>query len=118
MWLTIRRIMAVIAASSPRSLGCRATCISTFLHITTLVRAYPLVLFFHMASVDEHYFVGSELLSDLDTMIVRGESPRPSSRAPMESTAVEIWSAINIHFISTAWADASRITSFRKCSRS
>ena len=37
--------------------------------------AYPLVLFFHMASVNEHYFVGSELLSDLDSMIVRGEFP-------------------------------------------
>jgi enterochelin esterase-like enzyme len=37
--------------------------------------AYPLLLYFHTASVDEHYFVGSTLLSDLDEMIVRGEFP-------------------------------------------
>ena len=37
--------------------------------------AYPLVLYLHMAYVDEHYFVGSQLLSDLDDMILRGECP-------------------------------------------
>jgi enterochelin esterase-like enzyme len=35
-------------------------------------RAYPLVLYLHMAAVDEHYFVGSAMLDDL---IVRGEVP-------------------------------------------
>lgn len=38
-------------------------------------RAYPLVLYFHMAYVDEHFFVGSGMLDDLDGLIVRGEVP-------------------------------------------
>jgi S-formylglutathione hydrolase FrmB len=38
-------------------------------------RAYSLVLFFHMANVDEHYFVGSKLLSIVDDLIMRGEFP-------------------------------------------
>ena len=37
--------------------------------------AYPLVLFFHMADVDEQYFVRSQLLIQLDDMIARGEFP-------------------------------------------
>jgi S-formylglutathione hydrolase FrmB len=38
-------------------------------------RSYPLVLFFHMANVDEHYFVGSKLLSIIDDMILCGRFP-------------------------------------------
>jgi enterochelin esterase-like enzyme len=38
-------------------------------------RAYPLVLFLHMASVDERYFVRSKLVNVLEEMIVRGELP-------------------------------------------
>jgi S-formylglutathione hydrolase FrmB len=38
-------------------------------------QAYPLVLFFHMADVDEHYFTGSKLLKEVDDQIVRGEFP-------------------------------------------
>jgi hypothetical protein len=38
-------------------------------------RAYPLIVYFHMAEVDEHYFVGSGILEDLDDMILRGEVP-------------------------------------------
>lgn len=38
-------------------------------------RAYSLVLFFHMADVDEHYFVGSKLLGIVDDLILRGEFP-------------------------------------------
>jgi S-formylglutathione hydrolase FrmB len=38
-------------------------------------RAYPLVLFLHMASVDEHYFVRSKLAKEIDEMILRGEFP-------------------------------------------
>ena len=38
-------------------------------------RAYPLILFFHMADVDEHYFIGSKLLEVVDQLIVRGELP-------------------------------------------
>jgi enterochelin esterase-like enzyme len=38
-------------------------------------RLYPLVVFFHMSYVDEHYFVGSGMLEDLDGMILRGECP-------------------------------------------
>jgi S-formylglutathione hydrolase FrmB len=37
--------------------------------------AYPLILFFHMANVDEHYFIGSELLNIVDNLILRGEFP-------------------------------------------
>jgi S-formylglutathione hydrolase FrmB len=38
-------------------------------------RAYPLILFFHMADVDEHYFAGSSLLRQVDDLIVRGKFP-------------------------------------------
>jgi len=38
-------------------------------------RSYPLVLFFHMANVDELYFVGSKLLRVVDELILRGEFP-------------------------------------------
>jgi S-formylglutathione hydrolase FrmB len=38
-------------------------------------RAYPLVVYFHMAYVDEHFFVGSGMLEDLDGLILRGECP-------------------------------------------
>jgi S-formylglutathione hydrolase FrmB len=37
--------------------------------------AYPLILYLHMASVDEHVFVGSSFLVQLDEMIRRGEFP-------------------------------------------
>jgi S-formylglutathione hydrolase FrmB len=37
--------------------------------------AYPLILFLHMASVDEHYFIGSKLLEVVDELIIRGEFP-------------------------------------------
>ena len=37
--------------------------------------AYPLVVYLHMAYVDEHYFVGSHFLTDLDDLILRGECP-------------------------------------------
>ena len=45
-------------------------------------RSYPLVLFFHLANVDEHYFAGSRLLKELDTQIVRGEVPPMIVAAP------------------------------------
>jgi len=38
-------------------------------------RAYSLVLFFHMADVDELFFIGPKLLSELDSLIARGEVP-------------------------------------------
>jgi S-formylglutathione hydrolase FrmB len=38
-------------------------------------RTYPLVLFFHMADVDERYFIGSRLLREIDDLIVHGEFP-------------------------------------------
>jgi S-formylglutathione hydrolase FrmB len=37
--------------------------------------AYPLVLFFHMADVDELFFVRSKLLNELDSRIATGEIP-------------------------------------------
>ena len=38
-------------------------------------RAYPLVLFFHMATVDEHYFVSSKLLSIVDNLVLCKKLP-------------------------------------------
>jgi hypothetical protein len=37
--------------------------------------AYPLVLFFHMADVDERYFIGSRLLHEIDHLIRCGQFP-------------------------------------------
>jgi hypothetical protein len=36
---------------------------------------YPLILYFHMANVDEHYFVGSKLLPELEQLILCGAFP-------------------------------------------
>jgi len=36
---------------------------------------YPLVVYLHVANVDEHYFVGSKLVTNLDEMIVQGKVP-------------------------------------------
>ena len=38
-------------------------------------RTYSLVLFFHMADVDEHFFVGSKVLKELEDLIVCGGFP-------------------------------------------
>ena len=38
-------------------------------------KAYPLIIYFHMAAVDEHWFVGSARLRELDAMIQSGEFP-------------------------------------------
>ena len=38
-------------------------------------RTYSLVLFFHMADVDEHFFIGSKILKELDDLIVSGGFP-------------------------------------------
>ena len=61
--------------SSRQSWECRATSMSISHLGTTQARAYSLVLFFHMANVDEHYFIGSNALKELDDLIVRGEFP-------------------------------------------
>ena len=37
--------------------------------------SYPLIVYLHVANVDEHYFVGSKLLTNLDDMIVQGKCP-------------------------------------------
>jgi pimeloyl-ACP methyl ester carboxylesterase len=37
--------------------------------------SYPLVVYMHVANVDEHYFVGSKMLANLDEMIVQGKCP-------------------------------------------
>jgi S-formylglutathione hydrolase FrmB len=37
--------------------------------------AYPLILFLHMANVDEHYFVGSNVLRELEKMMLCGAFP-------------------------------------------
>jgi poly(3-hydroxybutyrate) depolymerase len=41
----------------------------------TPARAYPLVFYFHMAYLDEHWFVASNWIVELDGMIARGEFP-------------------------------------------
>jgi S-formylglutathione hydrolase FrmB len=38
-------------------------------------RAYPLILYLHMAYLDEHWFVASNWLVELDGMMLRGELP-------------------------------------------
>lgn len=38
-------------------------------------RQYPLIIYMHFAGIDEHWFVGSAQLRDLDAMIQRGEVP-------------------------------------------
>jgi hypothetical protein len=38
-------------------------------------RAYPLIVFFHMANADEHFFVHSTLLKVLDSLISAGACP-------------------------------------------
>ena len=38
-------------------------------------RAYPLLVYFHMAYLDEHWIVATDLLVQLDGMILRGEFP-------------------------------------------
>jgi poly(3-hydroxybutyrate) depolymerase len=38
-------------------------------------QAYPLLLYFHMAYLDEHWIVATDLLVQLDGMILRGEFP-------------------------------------------
>jgi S-formylglutathione hydrolase FrmB len=45
-------------------------------------RAYPLVLFFHMASFDENYFTHSNLLTTLDRLILAGQVPPMVVAAP------------------------------------
>ena len=42
---------------------------------TTPARAYPLMVYFHLAYLDEHWIVASDFLVQLDGMILRGEFP-------------------------------------------
>jgi S-formylglutathione hydrolase FrmB len=56
-------------------------------------RAYSLVLFLHMADVDEHFFVGSKLLSELEDLIACGEFP-PTVVACPDGT-YEGWNRFN-----------------------
>ncbi len=44
--------------------------------------AYPLIVYLHMAYVDEHTFVGSNRIRELDRMICRGEFPPVIVAAP------------------------------------
>jgi esterase/lipase superfamily enzyme len=45
-------------------------------------RSYPLILFFHMANADEHYFVHSSFLKVLDGLIQAGAFPPAVVAAP------------------------------------
>ena len=38
-------------------------------------RAYPFLLYMHMANLDEHVFIGSSFIAQLDRMIQRGDFP-------------------------------------------
>jgi S-formylglutathione hydrolase FrmB len=48
----------------------------------TPARAYPVVLYLHMASVDEHYFLGADQVVELDGMIRSGLFPPAIVAAP------------------------------------
>lgn len=48
----------------------------------TPARAYPVVLFLHMASVDEHYFLGPNQVVELDRLIRSGAFPPAIIAAP------------------------------------
>ena len=80
--------------------------------------AYSLVLFFHMADVDEHFFVGSKLLSELDDLIAGASFRRPWSPARTGRTKDGTGSTRNIRCTSTASAAGLKTTSFRKSSHS
>lgn len=41
----------------------------------TPARAYPLIVYLHMAYADEHIFIGTGRIAELDRMIARGEFP-------------------------------------------
>jgi pimeloyl-ACP methyl ester carboxylesterase len=56
-------------------------------------RAYPLVLFFYMADVDEHYFTRSNLLREVDTLISSGLFP-PAVLACPDGTSMD-WNQLN-----------------------
>jgi S-formylglutathione hydrolase FrmB len=55
--------------------------------------SYSLVLFFHMADVDEHFFLGSKLLTELDDLIACGAIP-PMVVACPDGT-YEGWNRLN-----------------------
>lgn len=48
----------------------------------TPMRAYPVVLYLHMASIDEHYFLGGHQVVELDAMIRSGALPPMIVAAP------------------------------------
>ncbi|WP_422931265.1 alpha/beta hydrolase [Singulisphaera sp. PoT] len=51
--------------------------------------AYPLLLFFHVASVDEHIFIATDVAQQLDRMIQQGEIPPVIMACPDGSIAGE-----------------------------
>jgi S-formylglutathione hydrolase FrmB len=45
-------------------------------------RSYPLILYYHLAYVDEHAFIGLDQIEELDALIARGEIPPVIVAAP------------------------------------
>ncbi len=54
-------------------------------------KAYPLILYLHLATIDEHMFVGTSFLVQLDRMIQRGEFPPVVVACPDGSIGGENW---------------------------
>ena len=58
------------------------TCTSMYRPVTIpSCTFYPLVRYLHLANVDEHYFAGSKLLTNLDDLIVRRQGPAGRGRS-------------------------------------
>lgn len=54
-------------------------------------KAYPLILYLHLATIDEHLFLGTNFLVQLDRMIQRGEFPPVVVACPDGSIGGENW---------------------------
>ncbi len=112
---TTRTITAPTAGSIRRSSACNATFTFIFRRGTTRTAAYPLVIFFHMANADEHYFVHSTMLKVLDALIASGAVP--AGRRRVTRRALGHGGPVPSHSIrcsSTGRTGDSRTTSSRK----
>ena len=81
-WSILRTSTEWTAASFRRFSGCDETSASILPPGYDPRRAYPLVLFFHMAGFDENYFTHSDLLTTLDRLILAGQCPPVIVAAP------------------------------------
>ena len=56
-------------------------------------RAYPLIVYFHSADLDEHSLIGEGIIEELDAMIVRGECPPVVVACPDGNDSGQNWIA-------------------------